>query len=197
MNGNPTSSPPAASTGSQNGGLPGLHSTFIEAPDSVGQGQVAEHNDSDRNRTARLANALRLRDGLGFQARVISARANQLFLDLTGQAAITPGQYAALLTLHQDGALTLTELASAISVDRSTLTAMVRRLERAMLIVRVGNGADRRSAVVSLSPEGQAAVQRLTPGAAKVQEVLLAALGQAERRQLMSWIRAIAMVNER
>ena len=158
--------------------------------------QVAEHSDSDRNRTARHADALRLRDGLGFQARVISARANQLFQDLTGQATITPGQYAALLTLHQKGPLTLTELASAISVDRSTLTEMVRRLVRAALIVRTGNGADRRSAVVSLSPEGQAAVLRLTPGVAKVQDVLLATLGQAERRQLMRWIKAIATDNQ-
>ena len=152
---------------------------------------MAEHGDIDRNRTTRLADTLRLCDGVGFQARIISARANQLFHDLTGQAAITPGQYAALLTLHQKGAMTLTELAVAIRVDRSTLTEMVRRLVRAGLITRAGNGADRRSAVVTLSLEGQAAVLRLTPGAAKVQDVLLATLGQAERRQLLEWIKAI------
>ena len=153
---------------------------------------MAKHNDGDTNQTTRLADSLRLCDGLGFQARVISARANQLFQDLTGQAAITPGQYAALLTLHQKGALTLTELAAAIRVDRSTLTEMVRRLVRAGLITRTGNGADRRSAVVALSPDGQEAVLRLTPGAAEVQNVLLATLGPAERRQLMGWIKAIA-----
>lgn len=153
---------------------------------------MAERSDIHRDRTTRLADTLRLRDGLGFQARVISSRANQLFQDLTGQAAITPGQYAALLTLHQKGALTLTELAFAIRVDRSTLTEMVRRLVRAGLVTRAGNGADRRSAFAALSPDGTAAVLRLTPGAAKVQDVLLAQLGQADRRQLLGWIKAIA-----
>ncbi len=146
----------------------------------------------DKDRMHRLADMLRLRDGLGFQVRVVTTRANQLFEELTGQNAITARQYGALLTLHQRGSMTLTELADAISVDRSTLTEMVRRLQRAGLITRAGNGQDRRSAVVALSPEGEAAVAQLTPGAAKVQDLLLAPLGPAERRQLMLWIKMIA-----
>jgi DNA-binding MarR family transcriptional regulator len=135
---------------------------------------------------------LKLHDGVGFQARVVSARANQLFEDLTRQTAITARQYGALLTLHQKSAMTLTELAAEIFVDRSTLTEMVRRLVREGLVSRNGNGEDRRSVVVALTAEGEAAVIRLTPGAAQVQDVLLAPLTQAERRQLLRWMKLIA-----
>lgn len=123
---------------------------------------------------------------------MVSARANQLFHELTQQDAITPRQYGVLLTLHQRGALTLTELAGAISVDRSTLTEMARRLQRDGLITRAGNGHDRRSAVVALSPAGTEAVLRLTPGAALVQDALLGHLASEERRQLMRWIKLVA-----
>ncbi len=153
---------------------------------------MAGRETPKRKDAARLADVLRLADGLGFQARVVSARANQLFHDLTGQDAITPRQYGALLVLHQRGPLTLTELAGAIRVDRSTLTEMARRLERDRLVTRTGNGQDRRSVTLALSPEGAAAVVRLSPGAARVQEALLAPLDVAERRQLLRWIKLIA-----
>ncbi len=151
------------------------------------------HHRLDSAGAIRLAAALKLPDGVGFQARVVSARANQLFEDLTRQTAITARQYGALLTLHQKGAVTLTDLAAEICVDRSTLTEMVRRLVREGLISRTGNGHDRRSALVALTAEGEAAVIRLTPGAAQVQDVLLAPLTPAERRQLLRWIKLIAV----
>ena len=145
--------------------------------------------DRAKERTART---LQLRDGLGFLARVVSARANQVFERLTDQDEITPRQFGALLTLHQRGPLTLSELAAQISVDRSTLTEMVRRMVRDGLVTRAGHGQDRRSAVVSLTPEGDAALARLTPGAAGVQDALLGRLSPADRRQLLKWMKLIA-----
>lgn len=164
-----------------------------ECPASMGR-QVAldRRKDEETRDPQRLARALRLRDGLGFLARVVTARANQLFEDLTGQDKITARQYGVLLTLHQRDRLTLTELAAHISVDRSTLTEMVRRLVRDGLVVRSDNGNDRRSAMVTLSSQGEAAVARLTPGAAKVQSVLMARLDLTERRQLLRWMKLMA-----
>jgi len=140
---------------------------------------------------ARLARAIRLQDGMGFLARVLTARANQLFEELTGQSDITARQYGALLTLHQESQVTLTELAQHISVDRSTLTEMIRRLLRAGLVARSDHGSDRRSVLVALTPAGEAAVVSLTPGAAQVQEALMARLAPAERRQMLRWMKMI------
>jgi DNA-binding MarR family transcriptional regulator len=138
------------------------------------------------------ARTLKLGDGLGFMVRLISTRANLLYQELTGQDEITPRQFGALLTLYQHGTLTLTELASHISVDRSTLTEMVRRMVREKLIVKSDNGEDRRSAIVSLTPEGEAALLRLVPGAAELQRALLAPIPPSERRQFLRWVKLVA-----
>lgn len=153
-------------------------------------------DDQVSHDSQRLARKLRLRDGLGFLARVVSAQANQLFEDLTRQKTITARQYGALLTLHQHGPLTLTDLAVHISVDRSTLTDMVQRMVRDGLIRKSYNDNDRRSSIVVLTADGAAAVARLTPGAAKVQDVLMAPLAPAERRQMLRWMKLIIDANE-
>lgn len=132
-----------------------------------------------------LAARLKLADGAGFLLRVMSARATAAYEAATGQDEITPRQFGALLTLHQQGTLTLTELATAIAVDRSTLTEMVRRMVANGLVRRRGNGEDRRSSVLSLTPKGEAAVLRLVEGAAAVQAALLAPIPPAERRQFL------------
>jgi len=139
-----------------------------------------------------LAEALRLDDGVGFLVRLLSTRSTQLYQELTGQDEVTPRQFGALLTLHQRGALTLTELASRISVDLSTLSDMVRRMVRKGLIAKSDNGEDRRSALVSLTPAGEAALLGLVPGAAALQRALLAPLPADKRRQFVRWMKLVA-----
>ncbi len=139
-----------------------------------------------------IARTLKLGNGLGFLVRLVNTRANLLYQELTGQADITPRQFGALLVLYQGGTLTLTELASRISVDRSTLTEMVRRMVREKLIVKSDNGDDRRSAVVSLTQEGTEALMRLVPGAANLQGALLAPIPPGERRQFIRWMMLVA-----
>ncbi|WP_424138323.1 MarR family winged helix-turn-helix transcriptional regulator [Roseomonas chloroacetimidivorans] len=139
-----------------------------------------------------IAWTLRLADGAGFLARVLNTRSTVLYQQLTGQEEVTPRQFGALLVLHQRGPLTLTELAERISVDRSTLSEMARRLVDNGLISRTGNARDRRSATVSLSPKGREVLLRLLPGAARLQDALLAPLPPSERRQFLRALRLIS-----
>jgi DNA-binding MarR family transcriptional regulator len=62
-----------------------------------------------------------------------------------------------LLALHQQGTLTLTQLARHIRIDRSTLGEMINRMEERSLIVRSSHSNDRRSAKVSLATIGKKA----------------------------------------
>ena len=55
-----------------------------------------------------LARRLKLDKGLGFLVRLLDTRATALYERLTGQNEITPRQFGVLLTLHQQGTLTLT-----------------------------------------------------------------------------------------
>ena len=139
-----------------------------------------------------LAARLKLDDGAGFLVRVLGARATALYEELTGQAEVTPRQFGALLTLYQQGSLTLTDLARAIAVDRSTLGEMVRRMAAHGLVRRRDNGADRRSANVSLTPKGTAAVLHLVTGAAALQDALLAPIPPGDRAQFLRCLKRIA-----
>ncbi|MGA0565664.1 MarR family winged helix-turn-helix transcriptional regulator [Ancylobacter sp. VNQ12] len=124
--------------------------------------------------------------------RVIGTRATALYEQLTGQSDITPQQFGALLTLHQKGTLTLSELASAIFVDRSTLGEMIRRMAARGLISRTTNGSDRRSTKVSITPAGTSALFQLVESAASLQNTLLAAVPREHRKLFLQCMKAIA-----
>jgi DNA-binding MarR family transcriptional regulator len=148
--------------------------------------------DSDTRDSRQLAKKLKLRDGVGFLVRLINTRASLLYHELTEQEEVTPRQFGALLTLFQQGEMTLTDLASQISTDRATLSEMVRRMAERGLIARSGNDADRRSAKVAIAPAGERVLLALVAGAAKLQAALLAPLAPEDRRHFVRCLKAVA-----
>src|SRR4030081_770381 len=107
---------------------------------------------SPKSDAEEIAHTLKLDKGLGFLVRLLDTRVHLLYEQLTAQNDITPRQFGVLLTLHQQGTLTLTELAGHIRVDRSTLGEMINRMTERSLISKRSNGNDRRSAEVQLAP---------------------------------------------
>lgn len=139
-----------------------------------------------------FARRLKLDKGLGFLVRLLDTRVNVLYEQLTGQNDITPRQFGVLLTLHQQGTLTLTELAKHIRVDRSTLGEMINRMAERSLISKRSNGNDRRSAEVLLAPAGKNALLRIVAGAAELQTALLAPLAAEDRAHFMRCMKLVA-----
>src|ERR1700682_2988607 len=111
-----------------------------------------------------IARTLKLDKGLGFLVRLLDTRVNVLHERLTAQNDITPRQFGVLLTLYQQGTLTLTELAAHIRVDRSTLGEMITRMAERSLVSKRSNGNDRRSAEVQLAPVGKTALLKIVAG---------------------------------
>jgi DNA-binding MarR family transcriptional regulator len=68
---------------------------------------------------------------------------------------LSPSAAAALSTIERHGPLTPSELALRERVQRPTVTRVLARLEEAGLITRAGDPTDRRSSLVSASPEGR------------------------------------------
>lgn len=139
-----------------------------------------------------IARTLKLEKGLGFLVRLLDTRVHLLYEQLTAQNDITPRQFGVLLTLHQQGTLTLTELAGHIRVDRSTLGEMINRMVERSLISKRNNGSDRRSAEVLLAPAGKTTLLAIVNGAAQLQGALLAPLPAEERAHFMRCIKLIA-----
>jgi DNA-binding MarR family transcriptional regulator len=140
-----------------------------------------------------LEDSIVLEHGAGFLLRVASARANAIFETLTGQTETTPQQYGALLTLHQCGALTPSELADATHTDRSTIGQIIRRLVTRNLVKLSKNGEDGRSKKVTITSGGEALLHRLAQGGVGVQDVLMADVPPQHRPLFMRYLTRMAL----
>jgi DNA-binding MarR family transcriptional regulator len=146
----------------------------------------------DEKTSEDIARRLKLDKGLGFLVRLLDTRMNMLYEQLTAQNDITPRQFGVLLTLYQQGTLTLTELAKHIRVDRSTLGEMINRMAERSLISKRSNGNDRRSAEVQLAPAGKAVLLKIVAGAAQLQTALLAPLPAEDRAHFIRCMKLVA-----
>jgi DNA-binding MarR family transcriptional regulator len=158
-----------------------VRSTKLDA-----RSETAEPSPAD------IAGGLKLDKGLGFLVRLLDTRVNILYAQLTAQDDITPRQFGVLLTLYQQGTLTLTELAKHIRVDRSTLGEMINRMAERSLISKRNNGSDRRSAEVLLAPAGKNALLKIVTGAAQLQTALLAPLAAEDRAHFLRCMKLVA-----
>jgi DNA-binding MarR family transcriptional regulator len=86
---------------------------------------------------------------------------------------LDPGSFWLLKTLAQQGPLRVTELAGCASLDTSTVSRHVSQLERAGLIGRTPDPADRRAQLVELSAAGR---ERLHTATAQRRALLTASL---------------------
>ena len=67
---------------------------------------------------------------------------------------VTPAQAGILFLLAEKDGMTMSELSRILSIDNSTLTGLVDRLEKAGLARRDASPHDRRASHVYISPEG-------------------------------------------
>jgi DNA-binding MarR family transcriptional regulator len=139
-----------------------------------------------------IADNWQLEGGIGFLLRLLEARYDSLYQDITRQGGITPRQFGVLMALYQNGPLTPSILAERISCDRNTLSEMLKRMLERKLIVRKANSEDRRSFQVQIAGKGVRALLAVVPAAAELQEAMLAPLKKEDRAHFLSCLRAIA-----
>ncbi|MDE2363610.1 MAG: winged helix-turn-helix transcriptional regulator [Hyphomicrobiales bacterium] len=143
-------------------------------------------------RASTLAARWKLDGGVGFLIRLIEARYDALYQEFTAQAEITPRQFGVLLALYQNGPLTLTALARAISADRSTLGEMIRRMSDRKLVLRTENDEDARSFTISIAAQGRKSLLAVVEGAARLQEEFLAPVPRAQRAEFIHNLQRVA-----
>jgi len=84
----------------------------------------------------------------------------RLFDDAFRPFGLTNGQFSLLMTLHQEKPPTIGKLAPFLAMDRTTLTAALKPLERRGLVVLRPGESDRRARHLHLTPEGRALMLR-------------------------------------
>lgn len=141
---------------------------------------------------AEIARNWQLEGGIGFLLRLLEARYDVLYQNLTRQNDITPRQFGVLMALYQQGPLTPSVLAERISSDRNTLSEMLKRMVARKLISKKNNAEDRRSIQVQITAKGEAALLSVIPAAAKLQDLMLAPLHKEDRAHFLKCMLAIA-----
>jgi DNA-binding MarR family transcriptional regulator len=97
----------------------------------------------------------------------------------------TAGMVLAILD-GADGPLTPSTIAERVVVTTASVTSLLDTLERRALLLRRQHPTDRRKILVELTDEGRSVVDRLLPGAHRLETEVMSALSAAERRQLLS-----------
>jgi DNA-binding MarR family transcriptional regulator len=115
-------------------------------------------------RTVSLETTLHVRDTcvclhLQRAARAVARRFDDVFRPL----GITSGQFSLLMSLNRPDPPTIGRLAERFAMDRTTLTANLKPLERRGLVTIAVDASDRRSRRLALTPQGRALLVAAVP----------------------------------
>ena len=128
---------------------------------------------------------------VGFHLRMAQIASFHAFASEVGEVDLPPGRFALLTLIGRNPGISQTVLSRAAGRDKSTLTPALRDLKRRGLIARVRLERDRRSYHLTLTPEGQATLRRLTECAARHERNLDRTVGTRDRKKLLRILRKI------
>lgn len=110
-------------------------------------------------------------------ARALARRFDEAFrpLELTG------GQFSLLMSLNRGEPPTMGSVAALLAMDRTTLTAALKPLQRRGLVTVAVDPQDRRSRRMALTPAGQMLLAAAVPVWRRTQAAVDALVGDADR----------------
>ena len=121
----------------------------------------------------------------------------RLYDEVLAPSGLRVTQYAVLATLTRLGPSAVGRLAEELAMDRTTLTRALAPLQREGL-VRVDEGADRRTRLVRATATGEAAVARARPLWLEAQARVASSLGRERFESLLGELAAVeALVRSR
>ena len=122
---------------------------------------------------------------VGYQLRLAQLALFADFNEALAEFDITPGLFGALVVVEANPGLKQNELARAIRLDRSTVVAVIDKLERRRLVERRAAVGDRRSNALWLTGGGAALLRRTKNRVAAHERRLVRHLSAAERASLL------------
>jgi DNA-binding MarR family transcriptional regulator len=128
---------------------------------------------------------------VGYHLRKAQVAVFQDFARSVGTAEISPGQFAVLMVIERNPGLSQTRLGQTLGIDRSTLVAVIDRLEARGLVARADAPRDRRSYALHVSVKGRARLAELTERVRSHERQIAAGLDAAERASLIALLRRI------
>ncbi|MET3528689.1 MarR family winged helix-turn-helix transcriptional regulator [Phenylobacterium koreense] len=103
-----------------------------------------------------MTHDLTLEDQLCYSLYATSMAINRIYKPLLDRLGITYPQYLVLSALWEEDGRTVGAIAERLSLESSTITPLVKRLEMASLVTRARQADDERRVLVSLTDRGRA-----------------------------------------
>jgi DNA-binding MarR family transcriptional regulator len=116
------------------------------------------------------------------------------FDDALRPCSLTHGQYSLLVALNQDEPPTVTEVSTWLAMDRTTVTANLKPLERRGLVRIAVDKKDRRSRRLIITAAGRARLKAAFPAWKAAHAMLDSAVGVTRVDRLRADLRAIAQM---
>jgi DNA-binding MarR family transcriptional regulator len=123
-----------------------------------------DSNENNSAKPARGASSIErgmLTSLLGYHLRRAQIVVFQNFKETMGAVDITPGQFGVLTVIDKNPGLSQTQLGNVLGIDRSTVVAVIDKLESRGLVARMTAPGDRRSHALRLSEAGMRLLRRL------------------------------------
>ena len=105
---------------------------------------------------------------------------------------LTNGQFSLLISLHRPEPASIASVSRVLAMDRTTLTAALKPLERRKLVTVAVDEADRRSRRLSLTPAGRALLAAAMPTWLETHAAVDALLGASNLDRLRADLRALS-----
>lgn len=126
------------------------------------------------------------------ELRALERRVERALAEQSSCCGVTPAQCHAILALEEAGQSSLTELATALELDSSTLSRTVDGLVKEGLADRREDPTNRRRSILSLSPAGEAAAARINEACDRYYRSLLSSLSEADARGVLRAVPILA-----
>ncbi len=115
-----------------------------------------------------------------------------IFLQECKEFDLTPLQCAVLAALTQAGPIDQVRLGGLAAVDRTTVSVVVRNLERRGLARREVSDRDRRSKLIQATQDGRELLERAMSAVESAQQRIVSPLTPRERRSLVAILGKLA-----
>lgn len=132
-----------------------------------------------------------LPDLLGYHLRRAQSAVFQDFAAAMNGADVTPGQFGVLALIDANRGLSQTQLAEILGIDRSTLVAVIDKLEHQGLVERAARPNDRRSHALQLSRDGRQRFLALSRRVKQHEKRIARQLSARERATLIALLQKI------
>ncbi|HSM81859.1 MAG TPA: MarR family transcriptional regulator [Nodosilinea sp.] len=113
-----------------------------------------------------------------------------------GKPHLSLSQLRVLYFLRRRSQASLSEVADYLDVTRPTMSTMVERLVQRGLVSRMGDPAERRRIILTLTPEGTAEMERVYDATLTTVAERLAGLSEAQLRQITEGLAVLGSVFE-